>query len=129
MLNKQDFDDIFEHFDIESQALFVETSDMGEWLHASNVYIDKTGHRLVSPGGAAAACGVTRQAIFNWYMRDHKVSVFICRLPNTRNDSYVLVDLEDALSAAGLDRAQGEPRSGGSPRRDPVIHHRIKPRH
>lgn len=71
------------------------TSDVNAWLQASGNYDG----RLVSPGGAAKACGVSRNLIWNWYERDKKVSCFVCK-PSTA-DSYVLVDLDDCLSVAG----------------------------
>lgn len=75
------------------------TSDINLWLQASNAYSG----RLVSPGGAARACGVSRALIWNWYTRDKKVSSFVCKL---QSDSYVLVDLDQCLSVASKSRGK-----------------------
>lgn len=82
--------------------LFV-TNDFNIWVEELNKYI-KDGGNLVSPGGAALQCHVTRQAVSNWYVRDRKLTAFVCK-PNG-SDSYILVDLDQALALVAPDSSR-----------------------
>lgn len=75
--------------------LFI-TNDFNIWIEESNKYIKKGGC-LISPGGAALQCNVTRQAVSNWYARDRKVTAFVCKpKQGFGSDSYILVDFDQA---------------------------------
>lgn len=75
------------------------SKDVNLWLDASA----KSGLRLVSPGGAASACGVSRMVVYNWYMRDRKLTTFMC----AGRDKFVLVDFDGAIALAKSMHAEG----------------------
>lgn len=82
--------------------LFV-TNDFNTWISASNEYINQ-GRCLVSPGGIALQCNVTRQAVYNWYARDRKVTAFVCKpKQGFGSDSYVLVDFDQSRALVAPD--------------------------
>ena len=82
--------------------LFI-TNDFNTWVEESNKYIKKGGC-LISPGGAALQCNVTRQAVYNWYARDRKVTAFVCKpKQGFGSDSYILVDFDQARALVAPD--------------------------
>ena len=85
--------------------LFV-TNDFDTWISSSNEYIGQ-GRHLVSPGGVALQCNVTRQAVYNWYVRDRKVTAFVCKPKQGFGaDSYILVDLDQARALVSPDSSR-----------------------
>lgn len=85
--------------------LFV-TNDFNIWIEESNKYI-QDGGCLVSPGGAALQCHVTRQAVSNWYARDRKLTAFVCKpKQGFGSDSYILVDFDQARALVAPDSSR-----------------------
>lgn len=81
------------------------TNNLSHWLAASNQYALQ-GYQLISPGGAARYCGVSRQQIYSWCYISQKLTTFVCRPERHIGESYCLVDLDQALSLAALNSSR-----------------------